>query len=120
MSLKLEATAPVVRIRYRQPTDRRSRPKRWADAVATLADLLDDYQAWRDPASLADSAIADRLAADARADAAKARAAAAEGRADRAELGWDGERAHADALRDRIDVMQAQLATAGAFGSADA
>ena len=26
----------------------------------------------------------------------------AEGRADRAELGWDGERAHADALRTRI------------------
>ena len=31
--------------------------------METLADLLDDYQAWRDslPASLADSAIADRL-----------------------------------------------------------
>jgi hypothetical protein len=31
--------------------------------VETLADLLDDYQSWRDalPASLADSAIADRL-----------------------------------------------------------
>ena len=61
---KAEAAGkPVVRIRYRKPADRRSRPKRWADAVETLADLLDDYQAWRDslPASLADSAIADRL-----------------------------------------------------------
>jgi hypothetical protein len=61
---ELEAAGkPVVRVRYRQPTDRRSRPKRWQDAVETLADLLDDYQAWRDslPASLADSAIADRL-----------------------------------------------------------
>jgi hypothetical protein len=31
--------------------------------VETLADLLDDYHAWRDslPARLADSAIADRL-----------------------------------------------------------
>jgi sugar phosphate isomerase/epimerase len=48
---KAEAEAagkPVVCICYRQPTDRRSRPKRWADAVETLADLLDDYQAWRD------------------------------------------------------------------------
>ncbi len=43
--------------------DKRSRPKRWADAAETLADVLDDYQAWRDslPSNLADSAIADRL-----------------------------------------------------------
>ena len=61
---ELEAAGkPVVRVRYRPPTDRRSRPKRWQDAVETLADLLDDYQAWRDslPASLTDSEIADRL-----------------------------------------------------------
>ena len=34
-----------------------------ADAVQTLASLLDGYQGWRDtlPASLADSPIADRL-----------------------------------------------------------
>jgi hypothetical protein len=55
--------APVVRIRYRRPVDKRSKPARWADAVQTLADLIDDYQAWRDalPVSLADSDIADRL-----------------------------------------------------------
>jgi hypothetical protein len=55
--------APVVRIRYRKPADKRSRPQRWRDAVETLADLLDDYQDWRDslPASLTDSVIADRL-----------------------------------------------------------
>jgi hypothetical protein len=55
--------APVVRIRYRRPADKRSRPQRWADAVQTLADLIDDYQAWRDglPPSLAGSEIADRL-----------------------------------------------------------
>jgi hypothetical protein len=55
--------APAVRIRYRKPADKRSRPQRWADAVQTLADLLDNYQSWRDalPASLADGAIADRL-----------------------------------------------------------
>ena len=58
-----EAAAPVVKIRYRRPADRRSRPARWQDAVETLADQLDSYQAWRDslPAGLQDSEIADRL-----------------------------------------------------------
>jgi hypothetical protein len=58
-----EASAPVVRIRYRKPADKRSRPKRWQDAVETLADLLDEYQARRGslPAGLQDSEIADRL-----------------------------------------------------------
>ena len=31
-------------IRYRRPVDRRSRPQQWADAVQTLADLLDQFQ----------------------------------------------------------------------------
>jgi hypothetical protein len=55
--------APVIRLRYRRPADRRSKPQRWADAVETLAELLDGYQDWRDtlPASLTDSALADRL-----------------------------------------------------------
>ena len=37
--------------------------ERWRDAVETLADLLEDYQAWKDnlPASLQDGEIADRL-----------------------------------------------------------
>jgi hypothetical protein len=34
-------------------------------------------------------------------------------RADRAEQGREGERSRADALRDRLNVMQAQLADAG-------
>jgi hypothetical protein len=53
---------PVV-IRYRRPTDRRSRPEQWADAVQTLADLLDRFQEWRDkiPSSLANSATAEAL-----------------------------------------------------------
>jgi hypothetical protein len=53
---------PVV-IRYRRPTDRRSRPEQWADAVQTLADLLDRCQEWRDkmPASLANGATAEAL-----------------------------------------------------------
>ena len=51
-------------MRYRRPTtDRRSRLQRWADAVQTLADLLDDYEQWRDnlPPQLADSATAERI-----------------------------------------------------------
>ena len=45
--------------------DRRSRPQRWRDAVAELAELQGDYQAWLDalPPSLADSATADALRA---------------------------------------------------------
>jgi hypothetical protein len=55
-------TKPVV-VRYRRPADRRSRPERWADAVQTLADMLDRFQTWRDnlPSSLADSPTAEAL-----------------------------------------------------------
>jgi hypothetical protein len=54
---------PPVVIRYRRPKDRRSRPDQWADAINTLTDCLDRYAEWRDnlPASLADSALAERL-----------------------------------------------------------
>ena len=54
---------PAVAIRYRRPKDRRSRPDQWTDAINTLTDCLDRYQEWRDnlPASLADSALAERL-----------------------------------------------------------
>jgi len=47
------AKPPVV-VRYRRPADRRSRPQQWADAVQTLADLLERFQEWRDnlPSSL--------------------------------------------------------------------
>jgi hypothetical protein len=50
-------------VRYRKPADRRTRPKRWADAVQTLANLLDDYEQWRDslPPSLAESVTAERI-----------------------------------------------------------
>jgi hypothetical protein len=56
------APTPVV-VRYRRPSDRRSRPQRWADAVQTLADMLDGFQDWRDnlPSSLANSAMAEAL-----------------------------------------------------------
>jgi hypothetical protein len=56
------AKPPVV-IRYRRPVDRRSRPQQWADAVQTLADLLDQFEQWRDklPSSLENSATAAAL-----------------------------------------------------------
>ena len=64
---EIEAAArePIVRIRYRKPADRRSRPARWRAAVAELVDLQADYAAWLDalPASLRDSATADALRA---------------------------------------------------------
>jgi hypothetical protein len=54
---------PPVIIRYRRPADRRSRPEQWADAVQTLADLLDRCQEWRDklPSSLTNGATAEAL-----------------------------------------------------------
>jgi hypothetical protein len=39
-------------------------------------------------------------------------------RADRSEQGREGERAHADVLRDRMDLLQAQLAAVEAEGAA--
>jgi hypothetical protein len=56
-------TKPPVVLRYRRPADRRTQPQRWADAVQTLADLLDRFQQWRDnlPASLENSATAEAL-----------------------------------------------------------
>jgi hypothetical protein len=48
---------------YRRPKDRRSRAQQWEDAVATLQDCLDAYQAWRDnlPPGVTDSTVAERL-----------------------------------------------------------
>jgi hypothetical protein len=56
-------TKPPVVVRYRRPADRRSRPERWADAVQTLADMLDQFQEWRDnlPSGLEDGATAEAL-----------------------------------------------------------
>ena len=57
--------APAVKVRYRKPADRRSKPQRWQDAVAELMELQADYQAWLDglPDSLADTPTADALRA---------------------------------------------------------
>ena len=56
------AKPPVV-IRFRRPVDRRRRPQQWADAVQTLADLLDQFEEWRNklPSSLENSATAEAL-----------------------------------------------------------
>src|SRR3954468_2137177 len=58
------AKPPVV-VRYRRPADRRSRPEQWADAVQILADLLDQFQEWRDnlPSRPAHSAKGGKLGA---------------------------------------------------------
>ena len=58
-------TAGAVKVRYRRPADRRSRPQRWRDAVAELLELQADYQQWLDalPESLADTPTADALRA---------------------------------------------------------
>ncbi len=47
----------------RKPIDRRSKPKRWADAVGELLDLLDGYQSARDnlPDSLVQTAYVEKL-----------------------------------------------------------
>ncbi len=61
-AINVPAKPPVV-IRYSRPADRRSRPERWAHAVQALADMLDQFQEWRDnlPSSLEDSATAEAL-----------------------------------------------------------
>ena len=58
-------TPATVKVRYRRPADRRSRPQRWRDAVAELLELQADYQQWLDglPESLADTLTADALRA---------------------------------------------------------
>jgi len=56
-------TPATVKVRYRKPADRRSRPQRWRDAVAELLELQADYQQWLDglPESLVDTPTADAL-----------------------------------------------------------
>jgi len=53
----------VPSVAYRRPADRRSRPQRWADAVATLGNLLDEYEAWREamPEALREGATGERI-----------------------------------------------------------
>jgi hypothetical protein len=59
---KQKVERPTI-IHFRNPKDRRTRPRRWAEAVAQLRALIEDYQSWRDtlPESLRDSCIATQL-----------------------------------------------------------
>jgi hypothetical protein len=56
------APDPSVVIRTRRPVDRRSRPRRWHDAVAELVELQVSYAAWLEalPDTLQGTATADR------------------------------------------------------------
>ena len=57
--------AALPAIRYRRAADRRSRPRRWRDAVAELVTLQAKYAAWLDalPETLRDGATGDALQA---------------------------------------------------------
>ena len=67
---KDDRPAPVVRVRYRRPADRRSRPQRWDDAVTELLALQAKYVAWFDtlPDGFRDTATAEALRAIAELD----------------------------------------------------
>jgi len=56
-----DAGKPI--IRFRRPTDLRSRAQRWRDAVAELATMQAQYAAWLEalPTSLQDGATAEAL-----------------------------------------------------------
>lgn len=60
-----EASKPVPTLRYRRPADRRSRTRRWHDAVAELLALQEDYTAWAEalPEVLRETATAEALQA---------------------------------------------------------
>jgi hypothetical protein len=60
-----QAQAITAVTRPHSPTDRRSRPQRWGDAVGTLLTLQAEYADWLAalPNSLQDSATADALEA---------------------------------------------------------
>jgi hypothetical protein len=52
-------------VRFRKPVDRRSRPRRWEDAVDELLRLQSETGDWLDalPQNLADSELAEKLQA---------------------------------------------------------
>ena len=61
----IKAGQPPSRVSYRRPKDRRSKARRWSDAVQELVDLQAEYQAWLDslPENLQSSAVAEQLEA---------------------------------------------------------
>lgn len=62
-TLAAAPTKPPAVVRHRQSPDRLTRAQQWADAIQTLADLLDHFQKWRNnlPANLESSATAEAL-----------------------------------------------------------
>jgi hypothetical protein len=62
---KANQAKPAVRVRYRKPADRRTRPQRWGDAVAELVGLQVEYAAWNGalPDGLRDTPTAEVLQA---------------------------------------------------------
>ena len=60
-----QAQQPIPIIRYRRPTDRRTRPQRWRAAVAELLTLQAEYTAWSEalPEALRDTPTAAALEA---------------------------------------------------------
>ena len=62
---RLKAGQQPPRVRYRRPKDKRSKARRWSDAVQELVDLQAEYQAWLDslPENLRSSAVAEQLEA---------------------------------------------------------
>ena len=60
---RLKAGQQPPRVRYRRPKDKRSKARRWSDAVQELVDLQAEYQAWLDslPENLRGSAVAEQL-----------------------------------------------------------
>ena len=62
---RLKAGQQPPRVRYRRPKDKRSKARRWSDAVQELVDLQAEYQAWLDslPENLQSSAVAEQLEA---------------------------------------------------------
>ena len=63
--LRHQVGQPAAMVRARQPTDRRSRPQRWRDAVAELLGLQASYATWLEalPDTLQSTATADALQA---------------------------------------------------------
>jgi hypothetical protein len=102
-----EPPDPTDRIEY--PTDTSSEISLLEATVAVLREQQDHERAGWAEERLRRIVVIDGLRTERDAERA---------RADRAEQGREGERSRADALRDRIDAMQAQIATATAAGEA--
>ena len=99
----LEAAITTLRDQLERANGRADRAEAATAAERGRADAL------RDRLTTMQEQLADAHAALQGAEVAETRIAAAEGRADRAEQAIAGERARADALRDRVEAREADL-----------